>query len=1177
MKTQRGHRIQHRLLFMLTAFALAVATATYAAPSVVADSSPSYPANPLTPTTVTADALPTVQINGVVWSQVVIGNTVYAGGSFSTARPAGAAPGTQTVTRNNILAYDIRTGELITSFAPDLNAQVLTLAASPDGSRLYIGGDFTTLDGQNAGRLIALDPQTGQRISNFDPQPSNSVRALVATDSTVYLAGSFFRLGAAWREQVAAVRASDGALLAFRPVVEGGQVDSMALSPDGAKLALGGKFTQVNSTTDSSSGLAIVSTDTSQKYAYPASAYVKNGGSTGSITSIASDSDTFYASGYTFGRDTTLEGIVAIKWADLDTRWLEDCHGDTYSVHATGDKIYLAGHPHYCGNVGGFAQEPTWEYNRALSFSKEVAGTIDREIHGYTNFEGLPRPQLQTWFPALSTGTYTGQSQGPWSVTGNDQYIVYGGEFQRVNYKDQQGLVRFAYKDNAPNDRAPLPNGADFVPTLTSTTAGQVRIRWQAASDMDNQTLTYKVIRVGANNAPIHTFTADSTFWMRPGLSFIDKDLQPGSTHSYRIFVVDPTGREARSTTQSITVASTTAAPTSYQNVIKADKPIAYWPVTAGDGATIVDHSASAQDLSLTANSAVNTANSITGGDGRSLSLGTGGAQDNVRWIRPQEFTTELWFKASSTQRGRLIGYGNGQTGNSTDHDRLTYLNSTGRLSFGVTERGTRRVITTSSTYTDNKWHYVAASLGGEGMKLYVDGSLAASRASTTSALELDGFWRLGTDKVTGWSSAPTSGFAGLIDEAAIYNKQLSSAKILNHYQAGKGQIANISPNAAFGVVVDGQKVTVDAGDSTDPDGTIASYQWDFGDGTTGTGITASHTYAQPGTYQIKLSVKDNQTATDTAVKSVTILPPPEPNRAPVAKFEISSISGLHVNVDGGQSSDPDGDALTYRWSFGDGSDWVTGSSTKEFTYTEPGDYTITLEVKDPEGLTDTVTKQASVAIPMGPVAEDTFSRTVTGNWGAADIGGTWTRTGAASTAAVADGTGQLTAAAAGSGPAIYLPAMDTSNTTGSIQVQLNKQPTGGGSYVSFSTRYLSNANQYYLKSQFTASGGIQMQLVRAVEGVETVLATQNQSAFGYQAGDKVNLKLSITGKNPTVLAAKVWGQNDTEPANWQVNASDSASSLQTQGGVGLRLYLSGSSTNTPATASFDNLSVIGE
>ena len=83
------------------------------------------------PATVAADALPTVQVDGVVWAQVVVGDTVYAAGRFSTARPAGAAAGTQETVRNNLLAYDIRTGALITSFAPDLNAQAMTVAASP--------------------------------------------------------------------------------------------------------------------------------------------------------------------------------------------------------------------------------------------------------------------------------------------------------------------------------------------------------------------------------------------------------------------------------------------------------------------------------------------------------------------------------------------------------------------------------------------------------------------------------------------------------------------------------------------------------------------------------------------------------------------------------------------------------------------------------------------------------------------------------------------------------------------------------------------------------------------------------------------------------------------------------------------------------------------------------------
>ena len=56
-------------------------------------------------------------------------------GSFSTARPAGSAPGTNTVPRSNILAYNITTGALIAPSRHSVNAQILSVAASPDGSR----------------------------------------------------------------------------------------------------------------------------------------------------------------------------------------------------------------------------------------------------------------------------------------------------------------------------------------------------------------------------------------------------------------------------------------------------------------------------------------------------------------------------------------------------------------------------------------------------------------------------------------------------------------------------------------------------------------------------------------------------------------------------------------------------------------------------------------------------------------------------------------------------------------------------------------------------------------------------------------------------------------------------------------------------------------------------------
>jgi hypothetical protein len=132
-----------RRLAAMTAAAAVILSAVVIAQPAMADSAPVDPTDPKTPATVTADPLPTTQIDGVAWSQVVVGNTVYVAGKFQNARPAGAAAGTNLTPRSNLLAYDIRTGALITTFAPKLNAQALSVTASPDGSRIYVVGDFT--------------------------------------------------------------------------------------------------------------------------------------------------------------------------------------------------------------------------------------------------------------------------------------------------------------------------------------------------------------------------------------------------------------------------------------------------------------------------------------------------------------------------------------------------------------------------------------------------------------------------------------------------------------------------------------------------------------------------------------------------------------------------------------------------------------------------------------------------------------------------------------------------------------------------------------------------------------------------------------------------------------------------------------------------------------------------
>ena len=162
------------------------------------------------PATVSADALPTVQINGVAWAQVTVGNTVYVTGSFSQARPAGVAlGGTGTVTRSNLLAYDITTGKLITTFNHSLNAQGLAIAASPNGSTVYVVGDFTTVDGRNPQpHRCLLDTATGALISTFTGNLNGSTKAVTANNSTVYVGGAFTTANGVAHQHLAAFSSS---------------------------------------------------------------------------------------------------------------------------------------------------------------------------------------------------------------------------------------------------------------------------------------------------------------------------------------------------------------------------------------------------------------------------------------------------------------------------------------------------------------------------------------------------------------------------------------------------------------------------------------------------------------------------------------------------------------------------------------------------------------------------------------------------------------------------------------------------------------------------------------------------------------------------------------------------------------------------------------------------------
>jgi hypothetical protein len=163
---------------------------------------------------------------------------------------------------------------------------------------------------------------------------------------------------------------------------------------------------------------------------------------------------------------------------------------------------------------------------------------------------------------------------------------------------------------------------------------------------------------------------------------------------------------------------------------------------------------------------------------------GTGNGYNPTSYVSPAAFTVEMWFKASGSSGGALVGFTTDPTSMTTAADRLIYLNSTGKLVFGVAPGGSKTLITTTGSYNDGAWHHVVASLGAAGMKLYVDGALAISGATTT-ALTATGNWRWGGVYLSGWTNRPTSDyFIGTLDELSIYPTQLTDNQIARHYAA---------------------------------------------------------------------------------------------------------------------------------------------------------------------------------------------------------------------------------------------------------------------------------------------------------------------------------------------------------------------------------------------------------
>lgn len=198
-----------------------------------------------------------------------------------------------------------------------------------------------------------------------------------------------------------------------------------------------------------------------------------------------------------------------------------------------------------------------------------------------------------------------------------------------------------------------------------------------------------------------------------------------------------------------------------------------------------------------------------------------------------------------------------------------------------------------------------------------------------------------------------------------------SSARVGVVVDLDSGAPTNASPGAVFTATPTGGAMplatTFDASSSFDSDGSIASYYWDFGDGSYGSGVTASHTYSSEGTYTPVLTVMDNSGATDAAWTNITVSPALTGVNlvgSPGAPISSGTPVTLSASATGGYQ-------VQYKFLINSGSGWTTfrdyqTTSTCAWTPTNSAIHQIQVYARNTGSINDYDLMSRVLSYPVG-------------------------------------------------------------------------------------------------------------------------------------------------------------------------------------------------------------------
>jgi nitrite reductase/ring-hydroxylating ferredoxin subunit len=314
--------------------------------------------------------VPSWETNGRVVAILRVGGTVYMGGAFTEIDNHDG----RVLQRNHAAAFNATTGDP-TMWKPNANGVVAALAISPDHTKIFAGGDFTTIGGGNHPRIAALDPRTGNHVRGWHSSANARVKTLQVWGSSLIVGGSFSSVDGKARRAIGAVSVFSGSLRPWYPGGADGEIRSMSVVDD--RLVVVGTFENIGghhepyvaginipsanvyawNSHPSQFGIAVTRDGTNVfvgtrdnhviKYSSASGSRGWSSHGDGNVQAVA----TLHGIAYVGGHFTELDGVAAAHLAAFDARsgrrisWNANANSNlgVFAMEAAGRFLYIGG------------------------------------------------------------------------------------------------------------------------------------------------------------------------------------------------------------------------------------------------------------------------------------------------------------------------------------------------------------------------------------------------------------------------------------------------------------------------------------------------------------------------------------------------------------------------------------------------------------------------------------------------------------------------------------------------------------------------------------------------------------------------------------------------------------------------------------------------------------------